>query len=512
IQGGATDPRVKDISGNALLADYTWSFVAGTSPNQTCPCSIWNASTVPVNDTENDGSAVELGVKFQTDVDGYITGIRFYKGSQNTGTHIGNLWTNDGQLIGSATFTNETGSGWQEVVFAAPVAVSANVTYVASYHTEVGYYAQDGNYFSTGGVNNAPLRALADGEDGNNGVYQYGDTAFPAQYSSGANYWVDVVFAPSTGPDVTAPVVINVTPADGAVLVSPIANITAVFNEPINAATLTGSTFELRDSSSNIVPAVVSYDSASRRASLNPIDNLQYATTYTATLRSGTLGVTDTSGNALPNDKTWSFTTVNAPPVPPNEGPGGPILVIGSATNPFGRYYTEILRAEGLNLFLSTDISMVTPSTLNGYDVVILGEMPLTSGQVTMLSDWVNTGGNLIAMRPDKQLASLLGITDASATVSNAYIQVDTSTQPGFGIVNETIQYHGQADLYNLAGANAIATLYADATTPTQGNAPAVTINNVGGNGGQAAAFTYDLARSIVYTRQGNPAWEGQDR
>jgi hypothetical protein len=30
--------------------------------------------------------------------------------------------------------------------------------------------------------------------------------------------------------------------------------------------------------------------------------------------------------------------------------------------------------------------------------------------------------------------------------------------------------------------------------------------------GGQAAAFTFDLARSIVQTRQGNPAWAGQER
>jgi hypothetical protein len=34
-----------------------------------------------------------------------------------------------------------------------------------------------------------------------------------------------------------------------------------------------------------------------------------------------------------------------------------------------------------------------------------------------------------------------------------------------------------------------------------------VTVNSVGTNGGQAAAFTYDLARSVVLTRQGNPAW-----
>ena len=39
-----------------------------------------------------------------------------------------------------------------------------------------------------------------------------------------------------------------------------------------------------------------------------------------------------------------------------------------------------------------------------------------------------------------------------------------------------------------------------------------MTLRSVGSNGGQAAAFTYDLARSVVYTRQGNPAWSGDER
>ena len=39
-----------------------------------------------------------------------------------------------------------------------------------------------------------------------------------------------------------------------------------------------------------------------------------------------------------------------------------------------------------------------------------------------------------------------------------------------------------------------------------------MTLRSVGSSGGQAAAFTYDLARSVVYTRQGNPAWAGQER
>ena len=101
-----------------------------------------------------------------------------------------------GQLLASATFVNETDSGWQTVNFATPVTVTANTTYVASYHTEVGRYAADNNYFKTDGLNNPPLRALADGVDGGNGVYGYTDvSAFPTRSFKASNYWVDVVFA-----------------------------------------------------------------------------------------------------------------------------------------------------------------------------------------------------------------------------------------------------------------------------------------------------------------------------
>jgi hypothetical protein len=189
-------------------------------------------------------------------------------------------------------------------------------------------------------------------------------------------------------------------------------------------------------------------------------------------------------------------------------GPGGPILVLANAANPFSSYYAEILLAEGMNEFALEDISSVDSGTLANYDVILLGETALTSDQVTLLTDWVTAGGRLIAMRPDKQLAGLLGLTDALGTITNAYLLVDTSSGPGVGIVGQTIQFHGVADQYILNGATSLATLYSDAQT-SAGN-PAVTLRGVGL--GQAAAFTFDLARSIVYTRQGNPAWSGEER
>jgi hypothetical protein len=193
----------------------------------------------------------------------------------------------------------------------------------------------------------------------------------------------------------------------------------------------------------------------------------------------------------------------------PGQGPGGPILVVVDSADPFGRYYAEILHAEGLNEFTVADIGSVTPTTLAGADVVLLAQMGLSPPQVAMFTSYVGSGGNLIAMRPDKQLAPLLGLADAGATLSNAYLQVDTGRPPGAGITGATMQYHDTADRYALAGATPVATLFANASAPT--DSPAVTLRAAGAGGGEAAAFTYDLARSVVQTRQGDPARAGQE-
>jgi hypothetical protein len=141
---------------------------------------------------------VVLGVKFQSDVAGFIKGLRFYKATTNTGTHVGTLWSSTGQSLATVTFTGETGSGWQQVSIAPPVAIQANTVYVASYFAPNGHYSGDLNYFATQGVDTPPLHARATGVAGGNGVYGYGAAGtFPASTYQALNYWVDVVFSTS---------------------------------------------------------------------------------------------------------------------------------------------------------------------------------------------------------------------------------------------------------------------------------------------------------------------------
>ncbi|MEJ5308916.1 MAG: DUF4082 domain-containing protein [Anaerolineae bacterium] len=489
----------------APVGQFSGSTMVDLTLDSTVTHSLWDL-TAAVGADSGDPAAVNLGVKFRSSQDGYITGLRFYKHDANLGPHVGVLWTENGTELDRVTFTNETAYGWQEATFAAPVPVSANTVYVASYYAPSGHYAATGGYFDAEYIH-APLTAPASSSVGGNGVYLYGPLAFPTQSYNATNYWVDVVFATSIAADTSPPRVIAQSPAPGSSGADIGGNITATFNENVNPDTVSSSTFELRDPSNALVAAAISYNAGTRTAILSPHVPLDYLTTYHVTLRGGTGGITDLAGNPLANDVTWSFTTAAPPPI---QGPGGPILIIANAANPFTYYYAEILRTEGLNAFYVADISEVDATLLADYDVAILGEMTLTSAQVVTLTNWVNAGGNLIALRPDAQLAGLLGLSSVGTTLSNTYLLVNTASAPGLGLVNETIQYHGTADLYTLNGATALATLYADANTPTI--YPAVTTRNVGPNGGQAMAFTFDLARSIVYTRQGNPAWAGDER
>jgi hypothetical protein len=144
-------------------------------------------------------------MKFRADVSGTICGLRFYKGgTQNGGTHEGHVWTSGGQLLASATFTNETASGWQQVNFATPVQIAANTVYIASYTAPQGRYAEDNNYFANAGIDNGPLHVLQDGVSGGNGVYLYGTGGFPTNSHLSSNYWVDVVFSADVVPPATA--------------------------------------------------------------------------------------------------------------------------------------------------------------------------------------------------------------------------------------------------------------------------------------------------------------------
>lgn len=181
---------ISDGKGGFDTADVSFTVKAQDTAQH-----LFGTNDVPTTVRVNDQSPVELGMKFQSDVAGWVTGIRFYKGPLNTGTHTGSLWTASGTLLGTVTFTGETASGWQTATLAQEVEIAANTTYVVSYHTN-GNYSATSNGFANS-ITRDHLTALSSAVSGGNGVYAYGPGGvFPTNSYNNTNYYVDVAFRP----------------------------------------------------------------------------------------------------------------------------------------------------------------------------------------------------------------------------------------------------------------------------------------------------------------------------
>ena len=296
IGSGAIKVRANDDSANL-------STPVSVGVNVACPCSLFGQQTPAVAAT-SDTSAVELGVKFTADSDGFISGIRFFKGNGNSGTHMGTLWTSSGQALAAGTFSNESATGWQTLTFENPVSVTAGVTYVASYYAPNGHYAADNNFFSYADYHAAPLNAPGAPSSVTNGVYGSGH-GFPTSSYQGTNYWVDVLY---NRDNTTPPSVSRTSPVTGATSVATTATVTATFAATVDPSTVT---IGLTDAQGNSVPGTMSFDASTRVARFVPSAPLGHGASYTAS-------VSASSGSGVPMAApyTWSFTVSAVDPLP----------------------------------------------------------------------------------------------------------------------------------------------------------------------------------------------------
>jgi methionine-rich copper-binding protein CopC len=220
VTGAAT------IDGVVQVQAYSESFT--TSGVSSCPCSLLETTLSPQQPNLTNGSGTTLGLKFTPTVNGYITGLRYWRAASNTGTHTGKLYAANGSVLASVTFVDGA-EGWQQAIFASPVVVTAGTAYFATYYSPSGSYSATTSVFITQ-MSNPPLASLDSG-----GVFGSGDV-FPNQTFGAPNYFVDVVFT-TTVPPSPAPVVVGASPGNGARSVPINGSVTVTFNESIATGT-----------------------------------------------------------------------------------------------------------------------------------------------------------------------------------------------------------------------------------------------------------------------------------
>ena len=199
---------VRAAAFSAMALVVTVATVAGVprsvSAAVSCPTDVMSALT-PSDPNYNDSGSVNIGTRFKVNGAPFVRGVKFYKGVDNTGTHVAHLRKVGGTTdLASATFTSETSSGWQTVNFSSDVPLDASGSlnsYVVWVSMPNGHYAYTASEFQYGSVGN-PDEDVAYVPQGQSGVYNYtsDDTAVPTN-TSYDNYYVTPIVGDSTASD-----------------------------------------------------------------------------------------------------------------------------------------------------------------------------------------------------------------------------------------------------------------------------------------------------------------------
>ena len=369
---------IRDTAGTTGTGQVSVTVNIGNEPGTQ---NLFSLSSVPSIVTVNDPNSVELGVRFTPTVNGTISGIRFYKGPQNVGTHIADLWSSNGTLLATATFTAETASGWEQVNFSTPVAVTAGTTYTASYHTN-GFYSVDGGYFSSSRTN-----GQLSTPGGSNGVYAYGATsAFPSNSYNSSNYWVDVIF---NGPGIQPPVANNdsgINGAENSTISIAASTLLANDTDPNGLAlSITGV--------SNPAHGAVTYNSATQTISFVPTTNYVGAASFTYTIADG-------QGTASAN-----------------------VALNVSALAPLARDDNDLVTNENTTLSISASTLLANDTDPSGLSMSIAGVGSATNGTVSY-----NASNNTVSFVPTTGYAGSASfqysVTDANGASSSANVSL----------------------------------------------------------------------------------------
>ena len=280
---------VADLAGN--VADVpSWSFAVRSVASST----IFD-DTVPAVGSANDTGALEVGTVFTADRDGIVSGVRFYKGDANIGTHVGRVYdASDGSVLAEVRFEGESGSGWQTATLSPVLDVTAGSSYTVSVHDPQGGYAVERQFFANPFVS-GQLTATQ-------GVYRYGEGGtMPTSSSGDSNYWVDVLYVPVA--DEAAPAVTDRSPVVDAVDVPVDAVVSVTFDEAIES----GSAVSVTPQGGSEVEGGTVWDEASLTLTFTPDAAFAEGTLYGVSVT----GVADADGNETPTQD-WSFTTAAA--------------------------------------------------------------------------------------------------------------------------------------------------------------------------------------------------------
>ena len=416
-----------DSAGFALASNFVWSFTTAAATDTTRPTVTL---TVPGKGATNVATNTQISAAFSEDM--------------------------IASTLSSSSFTvaNTT----------LGTAVTGTVSYSAVSRTAT--FKPNGSSLATNSDFTATITTAATDLSGN--ALAGSAAALPAA----SNYvWT---FKTGAVSDTTAPTVLSVNPLADASNICLTKIVGATFSEPMDASTITASTFKVEDSGL-AVSGTVAYDALNQQATFTPTAAAGFAAgkTFVVTIASGAAGVKDLAGNPLATDRTWSFSTgTQACASGVNLGTAAGYGAFGGAAG---------VTNQGINTVVGGNIgSTAACSLVTGFHdaVNVYTETPLNVGVVN---------GSIACAPPAPGTAtSMAAATQARADALSAYnalAAMPPGTDPGAGQLGGLVL---PAAVYTAAGGTFDITS-GNLTLDAQGNANAVWVFQ------SAAALTVGL-------------------
>ena len=221
-------------------------------------------------------------------------------------------------------------------------------------------------------------------------------------------------FITAAGADTTPPTITTTSPLNTAVGVCTTKNVTITFSEPMDASTITATSFNVTNPSNAVAAGVITYDVLSNSATFtvtNP-PGFTASTIYTVHI---TTGVQDLAGNALSADQAISFTTSSQACAPAVSINLGTISAYGGFGGGAGS------TNQGINTVVNGDLGTTAACTLfTGFHdgVNVYTETTLNIGLVT---------GDIFCGPPAPGTVEKLAIaTLADIDARKAYIEMES--------------------------------------------------------------------------------------
>ena len=437
---------VKDLIGNAMAANYTWSFSTGAAPLVVSTDPTNNANNVIVNKniTANFNKVMDAATINATNFTlkngaTTIVGVVTYNGVTATFNPSNPLAINTLYTATIATGVKDVSGNnlaanyvWSFTTGNSPVVISTdpannasnvplNKIITASFSTTM----------DATSINNTTF-LLKEGTNNITGVVSYAgttasftptspliiDAIYTATITTGAKDLLGNTIAnnyvwtfSTTG---NAPRVISTDPMNGATNVFLSKTVSATFSTAMNPATINAASFTIKDGN-NPVLGTVSY--AGTTATFNPTNNFSTNTTYTATI---TTNAKDLAGNSLVNNYVWSFRTSMSAIAPPALGTAGNFGAFGGNAGTTNQGLNTVINNGGIG---TTAASTLVTGFHDGLTNDVYTETPLNKGLVS---------GGIFTAPPAPGTATSFAIaTQALIDANAAYNSISPASMPG---------------------------------------------------------------------------------